>query len=286
MTFTRHRTSNHDQPSEGRQWLCRNIRVSARNAQSRFCKTSSPDENNSIALGSAGIATTGERTNSTYRRIRQVRTSGNAKRVAQHFMGDRVGRAEVIRIHHSFARTHAEIGIDPNGSGHHSVNSVFVPNVLEQSGKVGSIASHVGTRYHPGRSGPLSADAEIPTRLSKVNDIAMPVLAFVSLRLKDAHVRSSVRRLRVGHTRQHIKLGDDHVSRSCHVRLVDPIEIFDRDEWCCKVCGIETPQHKRGTYDADAPELDHIVPLVRGGPHTRANLQCACRSCNLIKGGE
>lgn len=33
-----------------------------------------------------------------------------------------------------------------------------------------------------------------------------------------------------------------------------------------------------------APELDHIIPLAKGGPHTKANTARACRGCSLAKG--
>jgi len=65
---------------------------------------------------------------------------------------------------------------------------------------------------------------------------------------------------------------------------VNAIAVFDRDGWTCQLCGIDTPRDKRGTYDDDAPELDHIIPLARGGAHTNDNVQCACRSCNADKG--
>lgn len=64
----------------------------------------------------------------------------------------------------------------------------------------------------------------------------------------------------------------------------DPLSILARDKWKCQLCGRKTPKEKRGTYDDDAPELDHIVPLALGGMHTRANTQCACRACNSAKG--
>lgn len=64
---------------------------------------------------------------------------------------------------------------------------------------------------------------------------------------------------------------------------VDPFTVFDRDGWVCQICGIETPRDRRGTCAADAPELDHIHPLSKGGAHTHANTQCACRSCNSMK---
>ena len=67
---------------------------------------------------------------------------------------------------------------------------------------------------------------------------------------------------------------------------VDPLDIMRRDRWRCQVCYRSAPQRLRGTTDPRAPELDHIVPLALKGPHTAANLQCACRSCNLAKGAQ
>lgn len=64
---------------------------------------------------------------------------------------------------------------------------------------------------------------------------------------------------------------------------VSPKRVFARDGWKCQACGVPTPPEKRGTYDPDAPELDHVIPLSRGGPHTYANTQCLCRACNAAK---
>ena len=64
----------------------------------------------------------------------------------------------------------------------------------------------------------------------------------------------------------------------------DVKEIFDRDGWKCKACGRKTPKSKRSTTADNAPELDHIIPISRGGPHTRKNVQCLCRACNIAKG--
>jgi hypothetical protein len=64
----------------------------------------------------------------------------------------------------------------------------------------------------------------------------------------------------------------------------DPIEVLARDGWRCRLCKVETPRPLRGTFEPNAPELDHIVPIARGGAHTRDNTQCACRRCNIAKG--
>ena len=65
---------------------------------------------------------------------------------------------------------------------------------------------------------------------------------------------------------------------------VDPIAVFERDKWTCQICRAKTPRARRGTNEPNAPELDHIIPLAKGGSHTWVNLQCACRRCNGAKG--
>jgi 5-methylcytosine-specific restriction endonuclease McrA len=71
--------------------------------------------------------------------------------------------------------------------------------------------------------------------------------------------------------------------RATIVEPVNPIAVFDRDGWMCQLCGVETPRELRGTYDNAAPELDHVVPLSKGGAHTYDNTQCSCRECNQRK---
>lgn len=65
-----------------------------------------------------------------------------------------------------------------------------------------------------------------------------------------------------------------------HVESVSPRKVFELAGWRCQICGIKTPEKYRGTYRPDAPELDHIVPLSKGGAHAYSNVQCACRACN------
>ena len=69
----------------------------------------------------------------------------------------------------------------------------------------------------------------------------------------------------------------------CFYEPVSKRKVFERDGWKCQLCGIATPAAKRGTQDDDAPELDHIVPLAKGGEHSYGNTQCACRRCNGLK---
>ncbi|MGP3708498.1 HNH endonuclease [Gordonia paraffinivorans] len=61
------------------------------------------------------------------------------------------------------------------------------------------------------------------------------------------------------------------------------VEIFERDGYRCHICNRMTRP------DADYlhpryPTIDHLVPLAKGGDHTRANVATACRLCNSIKG--
>lgn len=65
-----------------------------------------------------------------------------------------------------------------------------------------------------------------------------------------------------------------------NVTLLDVIALFGAG---CYICGVKT--------DPSAPprtrfkaELEHVVPLSRGGSHTLANLRCACHPCNQVKG--
>lgn len=64
---------------------------------------------------------------------------------------------------------------------------------------------------------------------------------------------------------------------------VDPIHILSRDNWQCYLCGVDTPASLRGTYEGNAPEVDHVIPLSKGGLHAESNLRCSCRKCNRLK---
>lgn len=66
-------------------------------------------------------------------------------------------------------------------------------------------------------------------------------------------------------------------------------EIFDRDRWMCGLCRKKIDPDLRWP-DPLSVSLDHVVPLVAGGGHTRANVQAAHIGCNWQKncrgGGE
>lgn len=53
--------------------------------------------------------------------------------------------------------------------------------------------------------------------------------------------------------------------------------IFLRDENCCQYCQKQFPRQQLS--------LDHIQPRSRGGVDSWENIVCACRKCNVRKGG-
>ncbi|UYE95861.1 hypothetical protein KNLIENLN_00049 [Sinorhizobium phage NV1.1.1] len=85
------------------------------------------------------------------------------------------------------------------------------------------------------------------------------------------------------HSRRALRKKERARLRGVKVETVDPIKVFDRDKWTCRICGVKTPRSLRGTYDPRAPELDHVMPLSLGGAHSYLNTQCACRKCNAAK---
>lgn len=67
-------------------------------------------------------------------------------------------------------------------------------------------------------------------------------------------------------------------------RSVTSVRVFSRADWLCQICEVETPRELSGTYEPNAPELDHVMPMSAGGGHVWPNVQCACRQCNGEKG--
>lgn len=73
-----------------------------------------------------------------------------------------------------------------------------------------------------------------------------------------------------GHARRRARKADatiEHFTRQ---------EIIDRDKSTCHLCG----KH----CDPIDIHLDHVIPLSRGGDHSRENVKVACSQCNMRKG--
>lgn len=53
-------------------------------------------------------------------------------------------------------------------------------------------------------------------------------------------------------------------------------QIFERDNFTCKLCGRSVPEVKL--------EVDHIIPVANGGSNKLDNLRTTCFSCNRGRG--
>lgn len=53
------------------------------------------------------------------------------------------------------------------------------------------------------------------------------------------------------------------------------VKVYNKNRGRCAICGKFVP------YDEFT--VDHIIPLAKGGTNKPENLQCTCKTCNLIK---
>lgn len=67
------------------------------------------------------------------------------------------------------------------------------------------------------------------------------------------------------------------------VEHVDPVVVFERDNYVCQGCGIPCPMEAKWPR-LNAATHDHIVALANGGEHSYANAQTLCFGCNVSKG--
>ena len=79
-----------------------------------------------------------------------------------------------------------------------------------------------------------------------------------------------------GHKRRALKMNAGY-------EIFDPKEVFEGDRYICQHCGKKTRPDYKNTNHPLYPNLDHIIPLSKGGPHIKANTQCLCRQCNMKK---
>ncbi len=59
------------------------------------------------------------------------------------------------------------------------------------------------------------------------------------------------------------------------IEKIDRGYIISRDRGICHLCGKQVPP--------DLIELDHLVPISKGGNHTKDNLRVSCRHCNRVR---
>lgn len=70
--------------------------------------------------------------------------------------------------------------------------------------------------------------------------------------------------------------------RDAVVERVVPADVYRRDDYKCRLCGGAIRMDADPNDDL-APNLDHVIPLSKGGAHSMSNLQATHRICNLIK---
>ena len=83
-------------------------------------------------------------------------------------------------------------------------------------------------------------------------------------------------RMRNNHKRRALK-------RSALVENFSPLDVFLRDKYRCQICGVKTRPDYKNPYHPKYPNLDHIIPLSKGGEHSMKNTQCLCFQCNTTK---
>jgi len=60
-------------------------------------------------------------------------------------------------------------------------------------------------------------------------------------------------------------------------------DVLERDGYICQHCKKKTRPYYKNRNHPLYPNLDHIIPLSRGGEHTKKNTQCLCHQCNMKK---
>lgn len=75
--------------------------------------------------------------------------------------------------------------------------------------------------------------------------------------------------------REHVKAWHD-TRKGAFIELVDPLVVLERGDGECGICGEDV--------DPSSFDVDHIVPLSRGGLHNYENTQPAHVTCNRAKG--
>lgn len=71
--------------------------------------------------------------------------------------------------------------------------------------------------------------------------------------------------------------------RGATIELFGAHEVFERDGWVCGLCEEPVDRTLAHPHPMSA-SLDHIIPLSKGGKHSRDNTQCSHLTCNVVKG--
>lgn len=66
---------------------------------------------------------------------------------------------------------------------------------------------------------------------------------------------------------------------------INSLEIYERDKWICQLCQENVDEILKYPNPMSAT-LDHVIPLVAGGSHTKDNVQLAHLGCNRKANGK
>src|SRR5688572_6836012 len=66
------------------------------------------------------------------------------------------------------------------------------------------------------------------------------------------------------------------IKKRVFVEVVDPQVVFERDNGVCGIC-------RKAVEMTSNWEIDHIMPMSKGGAHSYANVQLSHRKCNRAK---
>jgi 5-methylcytosine-specific restriction endonuclease McrA len=58
--------------------------------------------------------------------------------------------------------------------------------------------------------------------------------------------------------------------------------LIQRDKGMCRLCG-KAVDRKASVPHVESPTIDHVIPLAKGGAHTKANTQLVHYGCNMSK---
>ncbi len=97
----------------------------------------------------------------------------------------------------------------------------------------------------------------------------------VNARHKIYHTAHPEKTRTANRKRRALKMGNNH-------ETYQDSDIFERDGWMCGICGQKINKRLKWP-NPRSKSIDHIVPLLKGGPDAAINLQAAHLRCNQGK---